>query len=73
MPEQDPIETRIQFRAGDQPFAFLALRVTRMDTSSPDIQPRVEIEIWRAGMAAGLRHRPSGHGVPAVGRRPVSG
>ncbi len=58
MATEDRTETRIQFRAGDQLFAFLALRAMRMDTSSPDIQARVEIEIWRSVMAAELRRIP---------------
>jgi len=53
-PGQDRVETRIQFRAGDQLFAFLALRALRMGTSSPDLQARAEIEIWRSVMAAEL-------------------
>jgi hypothetical protein len=57
-PLTDPIETRIQYRAGEQLFAFLALRAMRMGTSSPDIQARVEVEIWRAVMAAELRRIP---------------
>lgn len=54
----DRTETRIQYRAGDQLFAFLALRAIRMGTSTPDIQARVEVEIWRAVMAAELRRIP---------------
>lgn len=57
-PAQERAETRIQFRAGDQLFAFLALRALRMGTSSADLQARAEIEIWRAVMAAELRRIP---------------
>lgn len=57
-PAQDRIETRIQFRAGDPLFAFLALRSLRMGTASADLQARAEIEIWRSVMAAELRRIP---------------
>jgi hypothetical protein len=53
--QQDRIETRIQFRAGDRLFAFLAGRAVRMGTRSADIQARAEIETWRDVMAAELR------------------
>lgn len=58
MNSQDRIETRIQFRAGDQLFAFLAGRSVRMGTRSADLQARAEIEIWRDVMAAELRRSP---------------
>src|SRR5690348_1462927 len=57
-PAQDRVETRIQFRAGGKLFAFLGLRSMRMGTPSPDLQARVEIEIWRDVMAAELRRIP---------------
>jgi hypothetical protein len=53
--EQERIETRIQFRAGDRVFAFLAGRALRMGTRSADLQARAEIELWRDVMAAELR------------------
>jgi hypothetical protein len=55
---KDRIETRIQFRAGGQLFAFLGLRSLRMGTPSPDLQARAEIEIWREVMTAELRRIP---------------
>jgi hypothetical protein len=55
---QDRIETRIQFRAGDRLFAFLAPRSLRMGTRSADLQARTEIEIWRDVMRAELRTIP---------------
>src|SRR6202035_1307129 len=57
-PAQDRTETRIQFRAGEQLFAFLALRALRMGTPSADLQARAEIEIWRSVMDAELRRIP---------------
>lgn len=53
--EQERIETRIQFRAGDRLFAFLVGRSLRMGTRSADLQARAEIEMWRDVMAAELR------------------
>jgi hypothetical protein len=58
MDSRDRIETRIQFRAGDQLFAFLAGRSLRMGTRSADLQARAEIETWRDVMAAELRRVP---------------
>lgn len=57
-PVREGIETRIQYRAGEQLFAFLVRRAIRMGTSSPDLQARAEVEIWRAVMAAELRRIP---------------
>jgi hypothetical protein len=57
-PAQDRVETRIQFRAGDKLFAFLALRAARTGTPSADLQARAEIEIWREVMATELRRIP---------------